>query len=361
MFQGLTGRKEYVLVDSSDYWDIKRPLSYNCLYNFFIGPRGTGKTYGSLKYCIEQYLKAKDAGKWWEFVYVRRREEELKKITMMRNGRLFKAVKKEFPDHELKAESNTLYCDGDVMGYAIQLSNADQASKGDSFPNVRVIIFDEFITAKKGTGGYLPDEVRVFNDLYESIARPGTDHPRVIVLFLSNAVSITNPYFDYYHLDKPYNGDIQRFGQDKLILVQNVVCEKVRQAKLETEFYRLNAGSEYVDYAVNNEWLLDNDDFIEKKTQRSKFMFTLQYKGTDIGIWYDHVQWRYYVSLNIDPTNGIRYSVTTDDHKPNVMLFKAAKKLKWLVGLRDAYECGAVYYESMKLKNWFRDIMRMCG
>lgn len=85
------------------------------------------------------------------------------------------------------------------------------------------------------------------------------------MLFLSNAVSITNPYFDHYHLDKPYNGDIQRFGNNKNILVQNVVCEKVRQAKLATEFYQLNADSEYLDYAVNNEWLLDNEDFIEKK------------------------------------------------------------------------------------------------
>lgn len=52
----------------------------------------------------------------------------------------------------MSAESNTLYCDGEIMGYAVQLSCADQALKGDSFPNVRVIIFDEFITAKKGNG-----------------------------------------------------------------------------------------------------------------------------------------------------------------------------------------------------------------
>lgn len=347
------------MVDALEYWDIMRPLSYNCLYNFFIGPRGTGKTYGSLKYCIEQHLKHKAEGKPWEFVYVRRREEELKKITKQKNGRIFKAVQSEFPDHQLKAESNNLYCDGEIMGYAVQLSCADQALKGDSFPHVRVIIFDEFITAKKGNGGYLADEVRIFNDLYESIARPGTGHPRVIVLFLSNAVSITNPYFDYYHLDKPYNGDLQRFGAEKLILVQNVVCQRVRDAKLETDFYKLNAGSEYVDYAVNNEWLLDNNDFIEKKTQRSRCFVVLHYKGTDLGVWLDGVQWRYYISLNVDPSCGQYYSVTTDDHKPNVLLFKAGKKLPWLKNLKEAYECGAVFYESIKLKNWFRDIMRM--
>lgn len=350
-----------MVVAAEDYWNIKKTLSYNCLYNFIIGPRGTGKTYGTLKWCIEQHLKAKEKGERWEFAYVRRREEELKKITKQKNGRLFKAVAKEFPDHELRAEANNLWCDGEQLGYAIQLSNSEQAVKSDAFPDVHVIVFEEFITTKKGNGGYLPDEVRVFNDLYESIARPGTDHCRVIVLFLSNAVSITNPYFDFYHLDKPRNGVLQRFGSDRLILVENVVCNAVRDSKLATDFYKINAGSEYVDYAVNNEWLLDNSDFIENKTQRSRYMFSLRYKDDILGVWFDHVQWRYYISLDVDPYNTIMYSVTTDDHKPNVMLLKAAKKLKWLQGLRDAYECGAVFYESMKLKNWFRDIMRMCN
>lgn len=344
------------------YWDIRRTLSYNCLFNFIIGPRGTGKTYGSLKWCIEQYLKNFEKGIPWEFVYVRRRENELKKITMQKHGRIFKAVQREFPEHDLSAESNTLYCDGNVMGYALQLSNAKQALKGEAMPHVRVILFDEFITANKGNSGYLPNEVEeYFLDLYESIARPGTDHPRVIVLFLSNAVSIVNPYFDFYGLDKPYNEDIQRFGQDKLILVQNVVCEQLKKEKLQTDFYKINKDTAYASYAVDNEWLLDNNDFIEKKTQRSQFKFSLHYKGCDIGVWYDHVQWRYYISNNIDPSNGICYSVTTDDHKPNVMMLKAAKKLPWLKGLKDHYENGAVYYETMKLKNWFREIMRMCN
>ena len=39
------------------YWDIKRVLSYNALFNYIIGMRGGGKTYGALKYAIEQNLK----------------------------------------------------------------------------------------------------------------------------------------------------------------------------------------------------------------------------------------------------------------------------------------------------------------
>ena len=200
------------------YWDIQKPLSYNCLWNFILGMRGGGKTYGSLKYCIEQHLKAKKKGEKWEFLYVRRMSTELDKLTKMRGGRLFKAVETEFPTHNLKAEGNTLYCDKEIIGYAQSLSTAS-ILKSDAFPNVKMIVFDEFIIDNRGVYHYLKDEVTKFLDLYETVAR-GRD---VIVLFLSNAVTVTNPYFDYFHLDKPYNGDIQRFGKAKQILVQNFV------------------------------------------------------------------------------------------------------------------------------------------
>ena len=90
------------------FWNIKRTLSYNCLFNFIIGQRGVGKTYGSLKWAIERYLKKEKMGETHQFLYLRRMKVELDKLTTMRGGRLFNAVQKEFPDHVLKAESNTL-------------------------------------------------------------------------------------------------------------------------------------------------------------------------------------------------------------------------------------------------------------
>lgn len=54
-----------------------------------------------------------------------------------------------------------------------------------------------------------------------------------------------------------------------------------------------------------------------------------------------------------------KYSATTNDHKPNILLMQKAKKLTLLGNLIDAYQSGCVRYENMKLKNWFRDIMRM--
>lgn len=314
--------------------------------------RGGGKTYGSLKYCISQFLKAKDKGNVWQFLYVRRYKTELEKLTIMRNGRLFKAVEIEFEGHLLKAESNVLYCDGDVMGYA-QALNTASLLKSDAFPNVNLIVFDEFIIDNTGAYHYLKDEVTKFLDLYETVAR-GRDVP---VFFLSNAVSITNPYFDFFHLNKPI-GDIQRFGKE--ILVENFISEELSNERKKSRFGSIINDTEYMDYAFDNKWLLDNEDFIERKNKRCDYFLTIRYKDNWLGIWIDRLQWLFYISNDVDLQYPLKYSATTDDHKPNIMLFKAGKKLPWLKQLMNAYENGCVRYESMKLKNWFRDIMRMC-
>ena len=338
------------------FWDIQIPLSYNALWNFILGMRGGGKTYGSLKWCIEKHLKARDKGEKWQFLYVRRLKAELEKLTISRGGRLFNAVQKEFPEHTFKAESNVLYCDDEIIGYAQPLSTAS-ILKSDSFPDVKVIIFDEFIIDNRGTYHYLKDEVTKFLDLYETIAR----NRDVTVFFLSNAITVTNPYFDFFHLDKPRNGNIQRFGKDKQILVQNFVSEQLSAMKKQSRFGSIIQGTEYLEYAYDNEWLLDNEDFIEKKTQRAEYFLSLRYKDNWLGIWIDRMQWLFYISNDVDLQFPLKYSATTDDHKPNIMLMKAGKKLGWMKQLIEAYQSGCVRYENMKLKNWFRDIMRMCS
>ena len=343
--------------DNPLYWNPRRTRTYNCLFNFIIGMRGAGKTYGALKDCIDRYLNGKG-----QFLYVRRIKTELEKLTIMHGGRLFKAVQDEFPEYELKAESNTLSIrkNGDtkwqVMGYSQPLSTAS-ILKSDAMPEITTIIFDEFIIDNSGTYHYLKDEVRKFLDLYETVAR-GRD---VIVFFLSNAVTISNPYFDYWNLNKPYHGDIQRFGKSKELLVENVMNKALSTQKKESRFGQIISDTEYSDYAYDNKWLLDNTDFVSKKTKEAEYFITLCYKERMLGVWVDRKQWLWWISDSVDKQCNNVYAVTTDDHKPNVMLFSMGKKLGWLNTLIEAYQCGAIRYESVKIKNAFRDIMRMAA
>lgn len=340
---------------NSLWWDIDRTASYNCLFNFIIGNRGAGKTYGALRRCVSRWLKTGA-----QFVYMRRMKTELKPLTTANNGRLFDAVAREFPDHELKAHGNMLYCDGKVMGYGIPLSTSS-ILKSDSFPGVREIVFDEFIIDNTRTYHYLPDEVRKFQDAYETIARPGNDpdRPDTRVWFLSNAVTISNPYFAEYGLMPPHNGDIQRFGPTRDILVQSVANEALKERKKGTRFGRMIAGTNYEAYAYDNEWLLDDDSFVERKTQRSQYFMSLRYMERWYGIWYDSLQGLYYVSDNVNLQYPVQASATTDDQRPNTMLFKGRTN-SFFNRLRTAYENGWIRYESIRIKNSFRQIMGRC-
>lgn len=341
------------------WWDPNLPRSYNCLFNFIVGMRGVGKTYGSLKRLVKLFISSPEDHPY-QFVYMRRTKEELKKKTTSQNAGLFNDIAKEFPSHKLKAEGDVLYCDKRIMGYGVALSTST-ILKSQAFPFVREIVFDEFIIDNVRTYHYLPDEVRKFQDAYETIARPGNDpnRPDTIVWFLSNAVTINNPYFTEFHINMPANGKIQRFGPTKDMLVQNVVSKSLQQSKKESRFGQMIKGSRYMEYAYDNQMLMDDTFFVERKTQRSRYYMSLRYKDNWLGIWYDHLQMIYYISMDYDPQYPIVYSATTDDHRPNTLLFKRGRSQPYIRQLVAAYECGAVRYESVKLKSWFRDIMGM--
>lgn len=166
------------------WYDINKTLSYNCLFNFVVGQRGVGKTYAAKKKAIKNYIN-----KGEQFVYLRRYDTEIKASQM---EKFFDDILCEFTDHSFGYVSGKFYIDEHVAGYAISLSRAAQY-KSVPFPDVTLIIFDEFII-DRGLIRYLPNEVITFSEMYSTIARLRD----VIVLFLSNAITFTNPYFLFF-------------------------------------------------------------------------------------------------------------------------------------------------------------------
>lgn len=335
----------------SKYLDFKRTKSYNCLFNYILGIRGSGKTYTTLKEFIEQYQKT---GK--RFLYLRRTEEELKKLTTQKNGRLFNHVQTEFEGHALWTEANVLHIDKEICGYAQALSTAGKL-KSDALDNVTDIVFDEFIINTLITKQrYLTDEVTAFFELYETIARPGSRDYDVRCWFLGNAVSSSNPYFDYFGLDLPYNTDIVAKND---ILVQLLAPQELIDAKKSTRFYKTIQGTDYAKYAAENQFLTDSKHFIEHKTKDAEYQFTILYYNDSIGVWRDYRAGKYYISEDVDKQCRFIYAATTDEQKPNTLLLRGFKNTSHLSNLKKAYDLGCVYYENQKLYTWFRDIIRM--
>lgn len=325
------------------FYNYNKILTYNAMLNILIGERGVGKTYGAAKFCISQFLNKKH-----KFGYIRRFKTEITLDTL--NGFLL-AVQEEFPNTEFKVKDKKFYINGEIAGYALTLTEA-QNKKGTKFFDVQTIIFDEFII-EDNVHHYLKNEVNMFLGICETLARLNNFR----AFLLANSVTITNPYFLEFELDLPYNNDIKLY-KDNLILVQRMYNKEYREKKKQTRFGRLVAGTSYSNYAIDNQFIKDNKNFIKKKTRTSEFVFTFNYLKNRIGVWYDYKSFNYYISKDI-VNNGLEFSLLQEEHNPNTLLIKSTRNYICVRKFIEHFKLGHVFFENQKLKNLTYEIIKL--
>lgn len=314
-------------------------MTYNCIYNFVVGDRGGGKSFGTLEYCVKQFLKRGS-----EFIYLRRYEKELAESLPT----LFDALKKEgkFPEHELYVKGSKLYCGDKVMGYAVALSTS-MKRKSINYSNVKYIIFEEFMVDGV-TSRYLgqgDSECAVFENFYETVDRL-RDETRVF--FLANAFSMVNIYFARYKIRlKPPYKTYNKLGDIMVCVWQD---ESYRAAKSKTRFYNLVKDTDFAAHAYKNEFFLDSDHFIKRKPPEAEFHFALQFMGNVWGVWVDWDQGRYYVSTKTGSTNQRNtISLTLEDNRPNNVNIRRVRNMPFMLAFRRAVDENSVYYENLEI------------
>lgn len=319
------------------FWDISEPLSYNALFNFILGNRNAGKTYGSKQWCIDDFLKNKN-----QFAWVRRFDSELDDF----KDTFFTDICNEYPEVEFEYKGYKFYINKEVAGFSFPLTTS-MKKKSSSYPKVTKLIFDEFII-DVGTSYYLKNEVQIFLNLYETIFRMRDNVKGAF--FLANSISFINPYTLYFDLRKPINKKgIWRNGE---LLVQFVNDAELINAKLNTRFGKLTKGTAFGNFAVNNEFLRDNDDFIlEKQPDKLMYFFTMKANSENYGVWISHQEGCIYVSAKYDPSFKLIYTTMLDNHKPNTMLLKGASRSVLFSTFVKAFKMGNVYFDSIKTKN----------
>lgn len=328
------------------WWDLKEVLSYNALWNFVVGNRGGGKSYGFKKWAAEDFIKN---GK--QFIYVRRYKSEL---TQKAKETFWDAVRKEFPDHELRGTDDGCYwIDGRLAGQTRFLSTA----KSEEFPDVNKICFDEFITNDLRHHPYLRDEVMFFSELYETIARMRP----VKVFFFGNALSWSNPYFTFFDIRKPKNKKQIATCKDGTILIQLYSNDEYIEKKEATPFGRLMKDTRYGRYAVHNEFYMDSAVGVAKRPGNASYKLGLQINGEIIGLWYDLRTGRSYLSHKYSPGSGTIYALTTDDHDYNTVLLNRRPKPPWVAHLISQYRNGALFCEDEGIRHNMMDILSIIG
>lgn len=326
------------------YYDISRVLTYNAYFNFLIGERGVGKTYSSKKFVINKFLK-----KGEQFIYLRRYKTEIDTAKKT----YFNDILKEFPEHKFECKGDNFKIDNVVCGFAVPLSTTN-ILKSVCYDNVTTIIFDEFII-DKGCYHYLQNEVKTMLEFCETVFRL---RDNVRVLFLANAITQTNPYFLYFNITHNPIKDINLF-KNGLILLQIMKNEEYRSRKKESKFGKLISNTEYGNYAIENDFLRDNNRFIEKKSGNCSFSFAFIYKNQTFGVWYNFDLGKMFVSSDYDKSSPYLFTTTVENHKPNTLLLKNARKYNCWSNLLKQFKLGNVYFENIKIKNIVLDLIRV--
>lgn len=324
-------------MDKNIFYSYDKVLSYHAMMNIIIGERGVGKSYGLKKYLLNRFKK-----KGRQFIYVRRYESELKKN--FKDDEFLKDIRNDpcFKNDELSCTMSGIYMNGKQCAYNIPLSK-ESTYKSVPFPDVDIIMFDEFLIDNH-TYHYLLNEPERMLDLLESVGRLRN----IQIFLLGNNTTLINPYFDYFNLSVPYNTDIKTF-KDGLILVNYIKNEAYRKVKKESNFGKLTEGTKYAEYAIDNKALLDNNNFIKKKSPKSKFFFNLILNNHTYGVWMDYNSNNMYISKHYNPDNPMCITFNFNDHSEHTIMLKS--KSVFFQNLVKHYLNGWLYFDTLQIKS----------
>lgn len=332
------------------YYSYDKLMTFPFLFAFILGSRGCGKSYGAKKLMVKRFLKTGE-----QFIYLRRYKTELDTALVTFWDDV--VANKEFEGHKLGVVKSKLLtkftCDGKVCGYAIPLSTSN-ILKSTAFPNVSLIVFDEFLL-DTGSGSYrfLKGEVGMVLDCFETIARLRD----VKMIFLGNSTSQVNPYFAYFNLNVPYNSEYKTF-KDGLIVVNYIKNEEYERVKKASKFGKLIDGTVYGKYAIDNEFLRDDKEFLSKRPADAKFYCVLIINGMHIGVWYAR-DGRLYLSEKYEPNSHYKFACDYDDHSESTIFLNARENMFLKLCVR-YYKQGLLRFENIRVKNTAIDLLNKC-
>ena len=251
------------LYDDTGYLNIAGIFSYGTIFNFIVGGRGTGKTYGMLSYLY-------DSGK--TAIYLRRTQAQAD-IIGKADFTPFKAVANDrHIDYEvLKVVKGVtaVYVDGRPLYYTAALSTFASLRSFD-MSDVSYILFDEFIP-ERSERVTIKHEFDAFLNMYETVNRNRElqGRPPVILLAAANANDINNKIFMGLGLIAVTDGMMKK-GQEEWHDMKRSISlyypqrSPISSAKRETALYKLSQGTDFEKMSIQNDYNLDISDILRR-------------------------------------------------------------------------------------------------
>ncbi len=269
------------------YYSLDKILKTNSRFNCIFGERSNGKTYSVIEYGVKQYFKT---GK--QMAILRRWDEDFKgkraatyfdSLVYNGNGEnKIKEYSKGKYDHVFYQSGRWYMCYYDPeleknitapepFAYAFAITQMEH-EKGNSYPMVDTILFDEFMTR----GMYLPDEFILFMNSLSTIIRK---RDNVKIFMCANTVDMRGcPYFKEMGLTKARNGsmhkgdlDVYDYGNSGLRVAVEY-CDTQTEGKPSDVYFAFD--NPKLKMITSGEWEIDLYPHMQGSIDKKDIMFS---------------------------------------------------------------------------------------
>lgn len=320
-------------------WDYL--INQGSAFTMVVGARGVGKTYGLMKYCLDQGRK---------FIYLRRLKSQLDQCAN-NAGNPFKKLNTDL-NRNIKpkgTQGGVLFDEnGEVVALGVALSTVANV-RGFDYSDYDMIIFDEAV-ASDGERP-IPHEFNAFLNFYETVNRNrelSGDKPVQAVL-LGNANRLTNPYYSGWHFMKTAlnmihgNQMIWRSGDGSRLMVL-LLGSKISDQKANTVLYK-NASDGFITMALDNAFRTDGTNIRSMPIREFNHIVSVG----EIGIYRHKSERLYYVSSltqkgSFYDSYGMGLKMFQQDYW-NLRILYMVNKIVYF----ESYECELIFREFFDL------------
>lgn len=265
------------LYQENGYVNIPWILAQGAIFNFVIGGRGTGKTFGALDY-VERTGAV--------FMLMRRTQAQTDFINRPEFSP-FKSIMLANPDIHIGSESISKYnaafyrqtpsedgwkCSGAPIGYTCALSTISNL-RGFDASDTELLIYDEFIPEQHQRP--LKNEGAAFANAYETINRNRELQGRepLKVLCLANANDLANPLFEFFGIISKVERMARREQEWMLdskrgISVAMLQDSPISKRKAESALYTAVDNEEFKGMALDNIFAQEDVELVQSQDIR---------------------------------------------------------------------------------------------
>ena len=319
--------------------DGERPEIYICT-----GNRTAGKSYFFKRYLVQNYIANNE-----KFMVLFRKADEMTESCSaffedIRHDVAFKDMLQfDYTEKsEMRGAYKVWYLNGEEIAFATYLNAAEKIKRGSSrFIDVKWMLFDEM---QSETYSYVENEVDKFISIHISVARGHGEQSRYVpCILIGNSTSLINPYFLALKISDRYTPEA-KFIRGTGWVAEFTHNESAENAIKNSAFNRAFSHSQYINYASQNKFLLDNTNFVEKcSLTNSVFVWHFIYEGFHIGCWFLNDLDTFYFSKKYDPSEKA-VALTPDDHtKDTLYMMITVDRLKQF------YDRGRIRFETLEI------------